>query len=114
MLEHRRFGTPSFWDTVKCIVFRYVMIMHFDFFLVFFTGLFSRGAIDRIIKSPIKEVVVTNTIRIPENLYCEKLKVISVSLLLAEAIRRIHYKQPLSDLHRDLHFDDTIVRKGSQ
>lgn len=83
------------------------------FFRVLLAGLFSRGAIDRIIESPIKEIVVTDTIRIPENLYCEKLRIVSVSTLLAEAIRLIHQQQSLSELHRDVHFDQNNMQRHS-
>lgn len=75
-------------------------------------GVLSRGALDRIAKSPIKEVIITDTIRLPENLYCQKLRVISVSRLLAETIRRVHCKLPLSTLYRDPLFD-TVMEKGS-
>lgn len=73
-------------------------------------GVFSKNSIDRLVKCPeLREVVITDTIKIPENLYCEKIRVISVSLLLAETIRRIFYNKPLSELHRDCQFDKKII-----
>jgi len=51
---------------------------------------FSGPAIERIAKSAIKEVVVTDTIPIPENKRNEKITILSVASLLGEAIHRIH------------------------
>lgn len=66
-------------------------------------GLFSGPAIERIGNSVLEEVVVTDTL-IPRNeenaLKCPKVKTVSVSLLLAEAIRRIHQKESLSTLFK--------------
>ena len=66
-------------------------------------GLFSGPAIERIGKSELEELVVTDTL-IPVNqenaLKCPKIKNVSVGLLLAEAIRRIHQKESLSVLFK--------------
>jgi ribose-phosphate pyrophosphokinase len=51
---------------------------------------FSAPAIERIAASPVKEVVVTDTIPIPESKKCEKITVLSMAPLLGEAIHRIH------------------------
>jgi len=51
---------------------------------------FSGTAIERIAKSPVKEVVVTDTIPVPKEKRINKIKVISMSPLLGEAIHRIH------------------------
>lgn len=51
---------------------------------------FSRSASKRIAKSPIKEVVVSDTIPIPERKRNEKITVLSMASLLGEAIHRIH------------------------
>ena len=51
---------------------------------------FSGPAIQRIAASPIKEVVVTDTIPIPESKKNEKITVLSIASLLGEAIHRIH------------------------
>ncbi len=59
----------------------------------------SGPAVDRIAKSPIEEVVVTNTIPFgPAAAACPKLRALSVASLLAEAIRRIHSADSLSSL----------------
>jgi ribose-phosphate pyrophosphokinase len=50
----------------------------------------SGKAIERIRNSPVKEVVVTDTIPIREEKRLDKITVISISSLLGEAIHRIH------------------------
>ncbi len=51
---------------------------------------FSKSAIKKIAKSPVKEVVVTDTIPLPESKKIEKISVLSLAALLGEAIHRIH------------------------
>ena len=51
---------------------------------------FSGPAIERIVRSPVKEVVVTDTIPIPESKRNEKITILSIASLLGEAIHRIH------------------------
>ena len=59
----------------------------------------SGPAIDRITKSNIKEFVVTDTIPLSEKAAgCERIKVLSVSGLLSEAVRRIYYDDSVSSL----------------
>lgn len=55
-------------------------------------------AIERILSSPIKEMVVTDTIPIEKSKMAEKIKVLSVAPLLASAIRRIHNEESISIL----------------
>ncbi len=50
----------------------------------------SSPACERLTNSLIKEIVVTNTIPIPDSKCFEKLKVLSVAPLLGEAIIRIY------------------------
>ncbi len=62
-------------------------------------GVLSGPAVDRLNSSAIKSLVVTNTIPLSENAReCGKIKVLSVSSLLAEAIRRIHNEDSVSSL----------------
>jgi len=60
-------------------------------------GLLSGPAVERLRKSPIEEVVVTNTIP-AEHKNLEKLKVVSIAPLIGEAIRRIHEGESVSML----------------
>ncbi|UMZ75270.1 ribose-phosphate diphosphokinase [Natranaerofaba carboxydovora] len=58
----------------------------------------SGPAIDRIKESPIKEMVVTNTIPIPPEKKLDKISTLSVAPLIGEAILRIHNKTSVSTL----------------
>jgi ribose-phosphate pyrophosphokinase len=64
-------------------------------------ALLSGPACDRIEKSEIKEVVVTNTINIPEKSLIDKLVVLSVGELLAKAVRLTHAEQSVSSLFEE-------------
>jgi ribose-phosphate pyrophosphokinase len=59
----------------------------------------SGPALDRIEKSEIKEALVTDTIPLSDRAKnCEKIKVLSVSGILSEAVRRIYYDDSVSSL----------------
>ncbi len=58
----------------------------------------SDPAMERLEQSPLKEVLVTDTIPIAASQKIKKIKVLSVSDLLAEAIRRIYYGESVSSL----------------
>ena len=64
-------------------------------------GLFSGNAIENINESCIKNVIVSNTCYISESVKkkCNKLKVLDVSWLCAEAIRRQNYGETLKELY---------------
>jgi ribose-phosphate pyrophosphokinase len=51
-----------------------------------------------IMESPIREVVVTNTVPFDRFGECPKVKMLDVSGLIAEAIKRIHYNESVSTL----------------
>ena len=55
-------------------------------------------AIERIVTSPIKELCVTNTIPVKDGKLNDKIKVLSVAPLLANAIKRIHNEESISIL----------------
>lgn len=61
-------------------------------------GVLSGPAIERLERSVIKEVVITNTIPLPEEKAIEKIKVLSVAPLIGEAIIRIHEDLSVSKL----------------
>jgi ribose-phosphate pyrophosphokinase len=59
----------------------------------------SGPALDRIEGSEIKEVIVTDTIPLSDQAKnCKKIKVLSVSGILGEAVRRIYYNDSVSSL----------------
>ncbi|MBI5234297.1 MAG: ribose-phosphate pyrophosphokinase [Deltaproteobacteria bacterium] len=70
----------------------------FDIYACCTHPVLSGPAIERIEASPIKELVVTNTIARRDDLGSDKIKYLSVGGLLAEAIKRIHYGKSLSSL----------------
>lgn len=61
-------------------------------------GVLSGPAIERISQSPIKELVITNTIPLPLEKQHEKIRVLSVAPIIAEAIDRIYEDLPVSTL----------------
>ncbi|MDF2856972.1 MAG: ribose-phosphate pyrophosphokinae [Neobacillus sp.] len=61
-------------------------------------SVFTANAIEKIASSPIKELVVTNTIELPDEKVIDKIKIISVAPLLVEAIDRIHNEKAVSPL----------------
>jgi len=59
----------------------------------------SGPALDRIENSDIKEAIVTDTIPLSDRAKnCGKIKVLSVSGILGEAVRRIYYNDSVSSL----------------
>ena len=61
----------------------------------------SPPATDRLRSSEFKEVVVSNTIQIPPDKQCEKLRVLSVGPLLGEVIHRIHVGLSVGELFNE-------------
>ena len=60
-------------------------------------GVFSRDAIERINRSDISEVIITDTIPFVHS-KSSKIKIVSVARLLAESIKRNHLRQSISEL----------------
>jgi len=65
----------------------------------------SGNAIDRLAASPTKEVVVTDTIPLPKEKRSDKIRVLSVAPILAEAIKRVHGDISVSTIF-DRYWDD--------
>jgi ribose-phosphate pyrophosphokinase len=61
-------------------------------------ALFSGEAVQRLSDAPLEEMVVTNTIAIPEEKHFENLTVLSVADLLAKAIDHVHSNESVSQL----------------
>jgi ribose-phosphate pyrophosphokinase len=61
-------------------------------------GLLSGPAVERLVASPVKEVVVTNTIDIPAERRFDRLRVLSIAGLLSKAIGYTHSDQSVSSL----------------
>lgn len=61
-------------------------------------GLFSRDARTKVEQSALEEVVITDSIELPEEQYPANSVILSVDRLLAEAILRIHEARSISEL----------------
>ena len=61
-------------------------------------ALLSGPAADRFAASEVTEVAVTNTIRIPEDRMFDRLKILSIAPLFADAVRFTHSDQSVSSL----------------
>jgi ribose-phosphate pyrophosphokinase len=65
-------------------------------------ALLSGQAVERLSQAPIEEMVVTNTVFIPEHKRFPQLKVLSVGDLLAKAIDHVHSNESVSQLFETL------------
>lgn len=61
-------------------------------------GVLSGPAIERIKQSPIKELILLNTIQIPEEKMLDNMTTLSVAPLFAEAIERLFEEKPVSPM----------------
>ena len=61
-------------------------------------GVLSADAVKRINESAIKELVITNTIPLTPEKRTDKITVLSIAPLFAQAIRRIHEGRPLGEI----------------
>lgn len=61
----------------------------------------SGPAVENIRKAPIDEMVLLNTIPMPESKILPNMRIVSVAMVFAEAIERIYRQQPLSSLFTD-------------
>ncbi|WP_350343732.1 ribose-phosphate pyrophosphokinase [Proteinivorax tanatarense] len=59
---------------------------------------FSGAAIERLQKSPLEEIIVTNSINLPKEKQIEKIKVLSLAELFGNAITRIHENLSISEI----------------
>jgi ribose-phosphate pyrophosphokinase len=58
----------------------------------------SGNALERLRDSPLKQIIVTDSIPVPPNKHLPNLTVLSVAKLLADAIKRIHTNESVSKL----------------
>jgi ribose-phosphate pyrophosphokinase len=64
-------------------------------------GIFSGPAIDRLKNAPIDQVVVTDTLPVPEEKRLDKIVVLSVARILADAIRAVFEDASVSEIFND-------------
>jgi ribose-phosphate pyrophosphokinase len=61
-------------------------------------GVLVPGAVERIDRSPIKHLVITDTVENQPVAFSDKIEVVSVASLFGEAIRRIHNRDSISEM----------------
>ncbi len=62
-------------------------------------GVLSKPAVERIMASPLEELLITDTIPPrPDILACPKIKICSVAKMVGEAVKRIHHGDSISSL----------------
>jgi ribose-phosphate pyrophosphokinase len=72
-----------------------------DVYLSFVHPVLSHPAIERLGALPIREIVTTDTIPIPEHKHLPNLRVLSVSPLLGEVIRRAHEGRSVGEMFNE-------------
>ncbi len=62
-------------------------------------GILSADAVQRIQNSPIKELIITNTVPLSKEKKIDKIKVLSIAPLFAEAIQRINEARSIGEVY---------------
>lgn len=61
-------------------------------------GVLAQGSIERIERSPLKQLIITDTVENQPVTFSDKIEVISVASLFGEAIKRIHNRESISEM----------------
>lgn len=61
-------------------------------------GVFSDPAIERLEKSSLKKIIITDSIALPERKQIDKIEVLTVAEIFSNAIERIVHKRSISEL----------------
>ena len=69
-----------------------------DVYIAATHGLLSGPAVDRLKNAPVQEVVVTNTVPIPDEKRFDSLKVLSIAPLVGDAIDAVFEDRSVSEL----------------
>jgi ribose-phosphate pyrophosphokinase len=77
-----------------------------DVFAVATHGVFSPPALARLQESPLKEVVVTNTLPFPEERRVSKITVLSIAPIVAATIKAVFEDESVSEIFHGEHLDD--------
>jgi len=83
-----------------------------DIYVAATHAIFSGHAVKLLQDNSIKEVIVTNTIQLPENKRFTTLKIISLAQILAESIKRIYEGEPMGVIFDGLY--DKITKKRNE
>ena len=65
-------------------------------------GVLTEGAIERLEASPIKRLLITDTVENQPAQFTAKIEVISVAAIFGEAIKRIHNRESISEMFQDI------------
>ncbi len=65
-------------------------------------GVLTEKAVERINKSPLKRLIITDTVEHQPVALEGKIKVVSVASIFGEAIRRIHNRESISEMFKDI------------
>ena len=63
-------------------------------------GVLATGSVERIDRSPLKKLIMTDTVENQPVHFSEKIEVVSVASLFGEAIKRIHNRESISEMFR--------------
>ena len=61
-------------------------------------GVLVGESVERLEAAPIESLIVTNTVHVPDAKRIDKLTVLSIASLMAQAIRRIHTGESVGEL----------------
>ena len=61
-------------------------------------GVLAAGSVERIDRSPLKKLIMTDTVENQPVHFSEKIEVVSVASLFGEAIKRIHNRESISEM----------------
>jgi ribose-phosphate pyrophosphokinase len=59
-------------------------------------GVLAEGSVERLAASPLKKLIITDTVENQPVEFSDKIEIVSVAHLFGEAIRRIHYRESIS------------------
>jgi ribose-phosphate pyrophosphokinase len=65
-------------------------------------GVLTEGAVERLEKSPIKLLLITDTIENQPAQFTAKIEVVSVAPIFGEAIKRLHNRESISEMFQDI------------
>src|SRR5437588_6256385 len=63
-------------------------------------GVLTHGSVERIDRSPIKKLWITDTVENQPVTFSDKIEIVSVASLFGEAIKRIHNRESISEMFR--------------
>jgi ribose-phosphate pyrophosphokinase len=75
-----------------------------DVYLAFIHPIFSRNAAQRLADLPIKQIVTTDTVAIPEDKVrplAERITILSIAPLVGEVIRRAHEGRSVGEMFNE-------------